>query len=81
MINRLITSMKRGSSDLPERIGKRWQIDGYDPESSTQKKEKARPSPRIVPLTCHQKLDIPADNQSYEISSIILRSFVLKKSF
>lgn len=82
MINRLITSMKRGSSDLPERIGKRWQIDGY-PESSTQKKEKARPSPRIVPLTCHQKLDIPADNQSYEISSIILRhrSFVLKKSF
>lgn len=81
MINRLITSMKRGSSDLPERIGKRWQIDGYDPESSTQKKEKARLSPRIVPLTCHQKLDIPADNQSYEISSIILRSFVLKKSF
>lgn len=82
MINRLITSMKRGSSDLPERIGKRWQIDGY-PESSTQKKEKARLSPRIVPLTCHQKLDIPADNQSYEISSIILRhrSFVLKKSF
>lgn len=44
--------MKRGSSDLPERIGKRWQIDGYDPESSTQKKEKARPSPRIVPFTC-----------------------------
>lgn len=80
MINRLITSMKRGSSDLPERIGKRWQIDGY-PESSMQKKEKARPSPRIVPLTCHHKLDIPADNQSYEISSIILRSFVLKKSF
>lgn len=69
--------MKRGSSDLPERIGKRWQIDGY-PESSMQKKEKARPSPRIVPLTCHHKLDIPADNQSYEISSYYSSSSIFR---
>lgn len=42
MINRLITSMKRGGSDLPERIGKRWQtvmVKGYPGLDARKEKE------------------------------------------
>lgn len=45
--------MKRGSSDLPERIGERWQIDGkgyLDFDIKKKKKSKTSRSPPRIAL-------------------------------
>lgn len=76
--------MKRGSSDLPERIGERWQIDGKGYlDFDIKKKKKARHLVLllVLPLTHYPKPSIP-DNQSYEISAIIVSPiFLFKEKF